>query len=150
MNELQASLKIALANAFKMYFAAQQAHWNVEGPYFSQYHDFFGDIYTDVQSSIDDIAERIRITGAYAPSSLPMLLASSTIEDMPPAPASCRTLLIGLIAANQQMIASLNKAFEYAELARDQGLMDYLAGRLDVHKKHGWMLDASSKTLGEY
>ena len=81
MNELQAALKIALANSFVSYFRAQSYHWNYEGSNFSEMHDFFGGVYEEIYSSIDDLAERIRIIDDYAPSNLSNLLASSTIDD---------------------------------------------------------------------
>ena len=52
MNELQAALKIALANTFVSYFKAHSYHWNVEGIDFSQYHSFFGDFYEDMHLSL--------------------------------------------------------------------------------------------------
>ena len=54
MDELSAALKIVLSNTFVMYQKAQIYHWNVEGPMFAQYHDFFADIYAD--SDLNDNA----------------------------------------------------------------------------------------------
>jgi len=46
MNEIQAALRVVLANTFVMYFKTHSYHWNVEGVLFSLYHDFFGDLYS--------------------------------------------------------------------------------------------------------
>lgn len=40
----------------------------------------------------------------------------------------------------------LQAAFNFAEAANDQGLMDFIAGRLDAHAKHEWMVKSSNKT----
>ena len=50
MNKLTAAMRIVLANVFIMYFKAHAAHWNVEGPMFSQYHEFFGDLYDEFKT----------------------------------------------------------------------------------------------------
>jgi starvation-inducible DNA-binding protein len=53
MNELTTALKILQANVTVMYYKTHQYHWNLEGIEFTQYHDFFGDLYQDVYNSID-------------------------------------------------------------------------------------------------
>jgi hypothetical protein len=40
------------------------------------------------------------------------------------------------------MIDVLNTAYETSELEQEYDVSDFLAGRLDAHKKHGWMLHA--------
>ena len=45
-----------------------------------------------------------------------------------------------LYANNQQLIDLLNQTFAVAESENQQGIMDFLAARIDAHGKHGWML----------
>ena len=45
-----------------------------------------------------------------------------------------------LYANNAQMIELLNQTFAIAESENQQGIMDFLAARIDAHGKHGWML----------
>jgi DNA-binding ferritin-like protein len=45
-----------------------------------------------------------------------------------------------LYANNQQVIELLNQTFAVAESENQQGIMDFLAARIDAHGKHGWML----------
>jgi starvation-inducible DNA-binding protein len=59
-------LKVVLATTFSLYLKAHNYHWNVTGPNFAQYHDFFGEFYTEIHSSIDTTAEEIRILGSFA------------------------------------------------------------------------------------
>jgi len=65
MDELSAALKIVLSNTFVMYQKAQIYHWNVEGPMFAQYHDFFADIYGELLPAIDIAAEQMRALDTY-------------------------------------------------------------------------------------
>ena len=147
MNELQSALKICLGNTFVMYFQAHSYHWNVEGINFPQYHGFFGDLYEELHGAIDPMAEEIRALDAYAPISLTQLYKYTTIEEDIVAPTDLRGKLQRLLDNNQLVIDSLNKAFQLANDSNEQGLADFIAGRIDTHKKHGWMLRASLKGL---
>jgi starvation-inducible DNA-binding protein len=146
MNELIATTKIVLGNTFVMYFKAHSYHWNVEGKNFSQYHDFFGDIYEELHDAIDGIAEEIRALDAYAPISLEQLYNSKTIVEDTTKPESCLAMVSNLLNANDQVILSLNKLFAVASAENDQGIADFAASRLDIHKKHGWMLRSFLKS----
>ena len=148
MNELVAAMRIVLANNFVMYFRAHSYHWNVEGIEFSQYHDFFGDLYNELFGAADTIAEEIRALDSYAPISLMEMYNYKTIEE-----DSTRTILIAdmltkLQDSNNKVLESLNKAYELANSAKELGLANFLQDRMDKHKKHGWMIRASLKKVG--
>jgi starvation-inducible DNA-binding protein len=148
MTELQIALKIALANTYLMGFKAQSYHWNVEGMFFPMFHDFFGDIYNELSTPIDDIAERIRTIYGYAPISIADLLTAATVMEDVARPVSAQMMLMSLEGCNQEVIDSLNKAFTLAEQEKNQGLMDVLASRLDAHAKHAWMIRSTLKSIG--
>lgn len=148
MTELQIALKIALANTYLMGFKAQSYHWNVEGMFFPMFHDFFGDIYNELSTPVDDIAERIRTVYGYAPISIADILTAATVMEDVAKPISVQVMLTNLEGCNQEVIISLNKAFTLAEQENNQGLMDLLAGRLDAHAKHAWMIRSTLKSLG--
>ena len=146
MNELQAAMQIVLANTFVMYFKAHSFHWNVEGTNFSEYHDFLGDLYDEVYGAVDPIAEQIRAIDAYAPISIPDLLRYATIAEETEKPVSGQGMFGRLSSANDEVISSLNKAFNLA--AGNNGLQNFLADRSDKHAKHGWMLRSFQKHFG--
>jgi starvation-inducible DNA-binding protein len=145
MNELAASLRTAGANAFLMYFKAHSYHWNVEGIEFNQFHDFFGDLYEDIYDSVDPTMENLRKIDQYAPASLMELYNYKTISEDVTRPATLDEMLANLLSANNAMIDSLNKVFETATAAKEQGIANFAADRLDAHKKHGWQIRASLK-----
>ena len=147
MNELTITAKVALANTFLMYFKAHAYHWNVEGLNFPQLHEFFGDLYEEIYGAVDPLAEEIRALNDYAPRSLEELYTYKTIDGSNEATSGV-TMVQDLLATNDQVVVSLNKLFDLATAAKEQGLADFVAGRLDAHKKHGWMLRATSKTVG--
>jgi starvation-inducible DNA-binding protein len=144
MEQLSISLKIALANTFIMYFKAQSHHWNVVGMNFSQLHDFFGDLYNDLFGAVDAIAEELRALDSDAPRSLSELYQYKTANEGNVS-ITAEQMLQDLSITNDAVIESLNKSMELAEAANEQGLMDFIAGRIDTHKKHGWMIRSHLK-----
>lgn len=145
MEQLITSLRITLANSFEMYFKAHGHHWNVEGIEFSQLHEFFGEIYQEVFGSIDNIAEEIRKLNGTAPYGLATMASFTTVESSTIYGNNVREMLTDLQNANNQVIDSLNVSFKLAEEQNLQGLMNFLAERLEAHAKHAWMIRASLK-----
>jgi starvation-inducible DNA-binding protein len=144
MNDLIQQMKVVLATTFSMYLKTHSFHWNVEGPHFNDYHKMLGDTYADLWEAVDVIAEQIRTLDAYAPGSLSRFSQLSKIDDQINVP-NAKSMLKELLSDNTIMIAELNKAFKLAEQVNKQGLLDFLAGRLDAHEKLGWFLRSMTK-----
>lgn len=136
------SLRIVLSNTIVFAFMAQGYHWNVTGRDFAQLHDLFGDIYEDAFGAVDPTAENIRKMGGEAPFMLGDFQRYSTVEQIA-APIDATTMLRTLAVANMQVIETLNDAFAIANDINEQGIADFLAGRIDMHQKWGWMLRES-------
>ncbi len=141
---LTIQLKKILADAFVFYFKAQTFHWNVEGPNFPQYHEFFGKVYGTVHDSIDVLAEHLRILGVYAPNSLSELLVSTNIREST-GRMDTNSMFMELIADNNTILAGLRMGYDMAEEANEFGLSNYLQAQIEAHRKLGWMLRSTSK-----
>jgi starvation-inducible DNA-binding protein len=144
MEKLQNATKIAFASEFSFYLKAHNYHWNVTGPMFPQLHDLFGKIYEEVYSSIDDFAEKIRSLGTYVPASYErfnMLTRISDETEILPKDQMLKELYID----NEKMLVIFKKLFDLSEQSHEHGFSDFVAGRMDSHRKHGWMLRASMK-----
>ena len=144
MEELQKTAKIVFASEFSFYLKAHQFHWNVEGEDFLQYHDLFGKIYEEVYDSIDDFAEKIRSLGTYMPGSYTRFSVLSKIEDETDVLPKDQ-MLAELLSDNEKMLKLLKILFDISEQNGEHGFSDFVAGRMDAHRKHGWMLKASIK-----
>lgn len=144
MEELQRAAKIAFATTFSFYLKAHNYHWNVEGIHFKQFHDLFGGIYEEVYGCIDDFAEKIRSLGTYMPGSYTRFSMLTAIEDeteIPPA----EVMISHLIEDNEKIIKIMKMVFDLSEAAGEHGFSDFIAGRMDAHRKHGWMLKSTLK-----
>jgi starvation-inducible DNA-binding protein len=144
MDKLYKIAKIAFASEFSFYLKAHAFHWNVEGSDFLQYHDLFGKIYEEVYSSIDTFAEQIRALGTYMPGSFSRYNMLTMIEDEENILTKDQ-MLTELYEDNEKMIVIFKKLFESSEMENEYGFSDFVASRLDAHKKHQWMLRASLK-----
>jgi len=148
MEKLIASLKVALGNTFIMYFKAHSYHWNVEGMFFTQFHDFFGDIYEDVYGAVDPLAEELRKLDAYAPISVEEIHSYKTIAEDDTKPITAGDMLANLLVANTEVLQCLIPLFDEATAQKQQGLANFIADRMDKHKKFEWQLRATIKNTG--
>lgn len=139
METLVEMMRKVLADTFALYLKAHNYHWNVEGPNFPQYHEFFGNLYQELHNAVDPIAEEIRALDAYAPGSFSRFMELTDIQDELNVPMA-REMAAKLLTDNMIVLSTLNMAFKLATQFDIQGLADFLAGRIDVHNKHAWML----------
>jgi starvation-inducible DNA-binding protein len=143
MEEITNPLKVAFADTYALYVKAQNYHWNVEGPLFPMYHEFFGDIYNEVGGAIDRFAEQIRAAGAYAPASFGRFAELSSIQDEILVDVDPGQMVSNLFMDNSLVISSLKDVRDIADKYGERGLVNFLEERLDAHKKHSWMLKAT-------
>ena len=139
-------LKRVQANTFAMYLKSHNYHWNVEGMFFAQFHDFFANLYNELFLAVDVIAELIRTQDAYVPGSLSRFAELSSVQDENVVP-SARDMVMKLVADNDIVRASLYDAYNAANAANEQGVANALQDRITAHDKHGWMLRSFLKQI---
>lgn len=144
MDELKKAMKVAFASEYAFALKAQNFHWNVEGPLFPQLHGLFGSIYDEVYASIDDFAENIRKLASYTPASFERFSMLTQVEDELNM-LEDRAMLAELLEDSDKMVKLLKMVFDASEAAHEHGLSDFLAARMDAHRKHSWMLRATLK-----
>jgi starvation-inducible DNA-binding protein len=135
----------AFADTFKFYLMAHNYHWNVEGMFFSSLHELFGNIYEEVFSAVDPLAEHIRAMGAYAPGTLNLIQEYSSLSDRDTDLPDAKGMIADLLAQNDIVLETLHKTMMYADEADNPGFSNFLQERMAQHKKHAWMLRASLK-----
>ena len=133
-------LKTLLATQYAFVIKTQLFHWNVEGSDFGQLHDFFGNIYSEVyENAIDQTAEFVRILDEYTPGSFERFQELSLVQGQTKIPRA-RLMIEELYADSQIVIDFLNQCFAAAEQENQQGIADFIAGRIDAMGKHRWQL----------
>ncbi len=140
--EVAQKLAQVLADTVSAKFILHGYHWNVVGPDFGEMHEFFTTLYTDVDSSIDGLAENILKVGFPAPYLISDFLELSTIREERLDGTSSQFLLQSSLRVIDRLYDCHLEAFKIAETCDLQGLMDFLAARIDMYAKWKWQIRA--------
>ncbi len=141
-NKTALFLEQYFADTLVLYFKTHSFHWNVTGANFFSLHKLFEEHYSELQDSIDEIAERIRSLGVIAPFSMAQATQLSTIKEMNHL-VSTQDMLKTLISDHQTVCGNLKDWIESCEGTRDFATQDFFVQRLEYHEKAIWMLSAS-------
>lgn len=139
---LSSALKRLVADNITAYHHAQGYHWNVKGKDFAQYHALFLTIYEDYLAAIDPTAENLLKIGDSAPYTQQDIDRHRSIPDVPAAETP-QEMAASLLAINDALRESTKAAFDEAANADQQGMVDFLGGRLDILDKWSWQLRSS-------
>jgi starvation-inducible DNA-binding protein len=118
-------------------------HWNVLGPDFAEYHEFFGEIYEDFDGSIDPTAELILTLGHEAPYLLTDFLELTCIQEERIEGLDTEAMFLSLHRVNGILIGQFDKVFTMATDINRQDIADFAAGRLTSLHKQAWQIKAS-------
>lgn len=140
--DLAQKLAGVLSDTVHAKFILHGYHWNVLGPDFGEFHEFFSTLYEDVDDSIDGLAENILKIGYPAPYLLADYLEMSSISEPRLDGTSVEEMLVSALRIMERLEASHTEAFHIAENHDRQGLMDFLAGRIDMYAKWVWQVKA--------
>lgn len=135
------ALQKVLSDTVVLSFSAQRAHWNVQGIDFSEFHELFGEIYDETYGAVDPLAENIRKVGGF-PLTLSEMEDTASFEDASDT-TNARSLASDLYMKNTEYVDVLKMAFDIATKDNEQGIADYIAGRIDSHQKLNWQLNAT-------
>ena len=142
--KLAGHLAEVLSDAAVMKFVAHGYHWNVKGKDFREFHDFFGEIYEDVDSSIDPLAENILKLGYDSPFTLGDFIQRTSLKMEPVRSGDPIRMVSSLMQMNEQILRCIMAAFDCANACNQQGIANFLAERVDMHQKWQWQLTATT------
>lgn len=132
-----------LADEFLLYTKTRRAHWNVEGPDFFSQHQFFETQYENLDEIMDEVAERIRMLGHYAPATLAAFLELTHLTEQTRAKNDGAGFIHELLADHEAIIIRLRENINrFANEYQDLGTSDFITGLLENHEKMAWMLRA--------
>lgn len=135
------SLSTVLADAYVLYLKTHNFHWNVTGPMFSTLHVLFEEQYTEQWNALDDIAERIRALGHFAPATSKRYAELSNIKEEPDV-LSAKEMIRQLVDGNEILVRTMRAGVKVADDLDDFPTADMLTTRMEVHEKNAWMLRA--------
>ncbi len=140
-NPILVRLAAAMADTYALCLKTQGYHWNVEGRTFYQLHTLFEVQYKEMIDAVDELAERIRALGGYAPSTFAMMRHMTSVE-MDERILSSAQMVEHLVKAHTTVCESLRHALGMAREVNDPVSEDLLVERLRVHETQRWMLES--------
>ena len=137
--DIAAGLSRLLADSYVLFLKTHNYHWNVTGPMFNSLHMMFEQQYTELFTAVDEIAERIRSLGEFAPGSFQRFNQLSQIQEEQDTP-DADTMIRNLIAGQEAVVKTAREVVKIADAANDEPTLDLLTQRMQVHEKTAWML----------
>jgi starvation-inducible DNA-binding protein len=135
-----------LADEFVLYTKTRNAHWNVEGPDFHDKHKFFESQYEQLDEIMDEVAERIRVLGHYAPGTLKDFLQLTQLTEQSRSKNDSQGFIKELLNDHENIIIFLRENInKIANEYNDAGTSDFVTGLMEIHEKMAWMLRAHLK-----
>lgn len=132
-------LKCLLADSYTLYLQTHNFHWNITGPMFIQLHTLFEEHYTELSVAVDDVAERIRSLGYYAPGTYKEFIELSSIDEVSEIP-DAREMVSILTVNHEKLIRTCRNALNVAQAADDESSAALISDRMRIHEKTAWML----------
>ncbi|AYV23907.1 MULTISPECIES: Dps family protein [Vibrio] len=130
-----------LANYQVLYMNTRGYHWNIKGEQFFELHAKFEEIYTDLQTKIDELAERILTIGHTPDHSFSRYLELSAIEEHQNAFRG-KECVSGLVNGFSVLINKQREILEQAGEASDEGTAALMGDYIREQEKLLWMLNA--------
>ncbi|MEP7351014.1 MAG: DNA starvation/stationary phase protection protein [Sphingorhabdus sp.] len=135
-----------LADYYALYLKTKNFHWHVSGPHFHEYHLLFDTQATELITTTDLVAERVRKLGQVTLTSIGSIAAKQTITDSDAISVDAAKMLTELHADNETLVKQLKAAKELAEDAGDNATDGLLDDWTDQAEQRAWFLSA---TLGK-
>ena len=137
-----ALLNQQLADTLDLYTQVKQAHWNVKGPHFIALHELFDTLAEDLESPVDDIAERVTALGGVARGTARLAARESRLKELPDDDFDGLALVAALADRYAALGASTRAAIQSAADAGDADTSDLFTGISRGLDKALWFLEA--------
>ena len=137
-----AILNQTLANCSDLYSQTKQAHWNLRGPRFYQFHLLFDRLAESVEKHLDTIAERVSSLGAIAKGTVRDAAKHSALDEFPTEPAGDAPYLAALIERYAVAANATRKGIDDSDAAGDADTADLLTAVSRDLDEALWLLEA--------
>ncbi len=135
------SLTIILADEMTLYVKLRKFHWNVSGESFMELHKLFQSQYTELELSIDLIAERINKLGGKTIGTMSEFLNSTRLHESVGKYPSQKEMLKEILMDHETIIIGLRKDIEELNVKnKDVGTSDFITGLLEEHETNAWII----------
>ncbi|MBT2647725.1 DNA starvation/stationary phase protection protein [Bacillus sp. ISL-34] len=129
-----------IANFSVLYTKIHNYHWFVNGPHFFELHQKLEELYKEVTSNYDELAERLLAIGEKPVATLKEYMELTTIEEAT-GKENTEDMVQSVISDFEKLSEEFMEIIEVAE-EEDPVTADMLTGMKKSLNKHAWMLRA--------
>ena len=141
LNDSVVLLSMVLADEVTLYTKTRKFHWNVSGESFMELHKLFQAQYTELEETIDEVAERINKLGGKTIGTMKEFIALTRLKESPNKYPDQKDMMKELLHDHDSLIAHLRKDIDVcAKKNNDVGTVDFLTGVLLQHETTAWIL----------
>ncbi len=141
LNNSIALLAIVLSDEMTLYMKTRKFHWNVSGESFMELHKLFQSQYTELEETIDEVAERINKLGGKTIGTMKEFAALTRLKEAPGKYPSQKEMMQELLHDHETIIIELRKDIDICtDKNKDAGTTDFLTGIMEQHETTAWIL----------
>ena len=141
LQKVNTLLSVILSDEVTLYIKTRKFHWNVAGESFMELHKLFESQYTELESIIDTVAERIGKLGGKTIGTMNEFSLLSRIVEHPNKYPIQKAMLLELLSDHEILIGELRKDIDLcSDENHDAGTADLLTGILQQHESIAWIL----------
>ena len=129
-----------LANYHIHYQKLRGGHWNIKGQNFFTLHVKFEELYTEAQTTIDEIAERVLTLGKPPHSRFADYINESRIQEIDTIGLPDLSMIDAILDDMAQLIQMERELLQATEEAGDEGTNDMVNRFMQFKEKNTWML----------
>lgn len=134
-------LSIILADEMVLYLKTRKFHWNVSGESFMELHKLFQNQYTELEETIDLIAERIGKLGGKTIGTMHEFANLTRLKESPNKYPNQKDMMKELLEDYETLIVEIRKDIETCnEKNKDAGTVDFLTAVMEQHESTAWVL----------
>jgi len=143
--ELVGILNQSLADSIDLVYQAKQAHWNVKGPNFIALHELFDRVATELDTHVDDIAERITSMGGVARGTVRLSAENSSLAEYPHEISDGTAHVDALSTALSDFGSKVRKNIDTTDELGDKDTADLYTGISRNVDKLLWFVEAHNQ-----
>ena len=137
-------LNQTLADIFDLYSQSKQAHWNVKGENFYQFHLLFDQVAEMIFPYVDTVAERVMMLGGVAKGTARMSADNTRLEEFPQVHDGM-ACVEALVQRYGSLANNCREGIDQTEKLEDMASSDLMIEIVRVLDKALWFLEAHTQ-----
>jgi starvation-inducible DNA-binding protein len=145
VKKITLALNELIADAFTLYIKTKNFHWHISGSHFRDYHLMLDEQASQIFSTIDPLAERVRKLGAVTIRSIAEIGRLSSLKEENSEFVAPLDMLSELMNDSKSVAAKMRKTHKICDDADDVATASLLEVYIDETERRTWFLFEASR-----